>query len=151
MSNNPYDQAEAKVLFARSHAKRDPIKYYQDRVEAANGLLDAVLLAAKEAGYLIEQQGGTVVIAHPGQGVVFIEVEDDVLRARRGHRGAVDESRSFPIEYDGGVKMFVGQDEDSFFVQEPGKPKKRRSAVAVVAEVIGQMIDEQAEARRASR
>lgn len=142
-----YDRTEAKAIFARSHEKRDPIMHYRGREEAAHALLEAVVLAAKEAGYDVGPERGMQVISHHRQGAVYLWVADNVLCL-----GTADGKRKeLPIEYDAALGMFVGKDDDEFYVPEPGKPKQRRSAVAALAEVVVEMIDEQAAARRTGR
>jgi len=47
--------------------------------------------------------------------------------------------------------MYIGKEYDDTIVPVPGEPRRRRSAVAVVAERIVTLIKEQAEARKRAR
>ena len=147
---NPYDIREATALLARSRARRAPQDFYKDRELALRKLLQAVMESANAADYETGQERLAWVVSHVRQGAVFINVVDSRLVVTAdGPRQVQVTSDEMAIEYDPIEKIFVGKEEDVFYTPEPGKPRKRRSAVGVVAEAIIKMIDAQAEARRA--
>ncbi len=59
-----------------------------------------------------------------------------------------NEIDTFDIEYDPVAKIFVGTKDDELVVPVPGEVRRRRSAVAVVAERIVDLIDEQSKAEK---
>lgn len=138
-----YDSREALDIFARAHERHDRRKHYQERAGAATDLLKAVLTAAKAAGYDAGPEGGYIAVFQPHRGGVYLRVEDDALLVHTDREPNPDKWKKLPIEYDPVLGIFVGTAEDSYLLPAPGQPRRRRSAVAVVAEVITAMIDEQ--------
>ena len=136
-----YDPSEAERLFARQRERLDPMRFYEDRKKAAVALRDAVRDAAGAAGYDVGLERGSVVISQLGKGASSLYVEDDKLLLIDRNGRAVG---ALPIEYDHGLGVFVGtQDETT----EPGFPKRKRNAVTVVAEAVLKMIADEAAAR----
>jgi hypothetical protein len=147
---NPYDITEATALLARSHEKRAPKDHYKQREQAVRNLCDAVVEAAKNAGYDTGAERGGHAISHYSRGSVSLRVNNDgqLVIVAPGPPQTQTSMDEMPIEYDPFAGIFVGKEEDIFYTPEPGKPRKRRSAVSVVAEEIIKMIDVQSEARR---
>ena len=144
MTEPEYDSAEAEAIFSRAHhalAPASPV-HYQDKANAAQALLKAVLKAAGKAGYAVENDHGTPCVVQLRKGVVHLEVQDDTL---------VVQGETLAIEYDAAAKVFVGTKEDDFYNLDPGKPKRKQSAVAAVAEAITRSIAKQAKAKSGSR
>jgi hypothetical protein len=147
----PYDLTEAETIFARAHHQLDPTSHYTDREIAANELLDAVGHAAEDAGYQVRNpSGGARTIILQSHGAVTAVVDDDrfYLHVAGPPQTSITD---LAIEYDPVTKAFVGKVEDTFVLPVPGEPRKRRNAVAVVAERIVELLDVQSKARQQVR
>jgi hypothetical protein len=144
----PYDLDEATGILARAHAALSPAAH-NDRERAALDLQEAVKKAAVAAGY--ETQGTT--IAQPKQGAVFTVVDGGFFIGVKDYpeRGNTRTFSDLAIEYDPLTKMYIGTEYDDTIVPVPGEPRRRRSAVAVVAERIVALIKEQSEVRKRAR
>ena len=143
-----YDIQEAQAILARSHEKREPrhSEHVRLRKVALNKLVDAVADAAKRGGYETrpDAPNGGWIVAHPGCGAVHVRASEDSITLIGEDEGATRVRMGQVIEYDACTQTYVGKAEDSYYVLEPGKPGGCRSAVAVVAEKIAEMIDKQA-------
>jgi hypothetical protein len=142
-----YDVREAEALFVRAHDRLDPHRRFAERAEAATELLRAALQAAKAAGYEVGSERGYYVVAQKRQGAVYLRVDDDTLRVTADPEPDPSKWNGFAIEYDPALRLFVGVAEDTFLHPVPGEPRARRSAAAVIAELIVKMIDAQAAAK----
>ncbi len=136
-----YDTAEARAIFRRRHEAREPTGHYSERVAAVEGLIRAVLQLAKENGYDTGKEREAFVITHRRKGMAYILVDAD--RASEVYVAAGEQGPNFQarVEYDAAEKAFVGLDEDTFRTPTPGEPKHRREAVAVLAELVCDVID----------
>lgn len=148
----PYDLDEAKAILARAHVALSPATN-QDRERAALDLQDAVTKTAEAAGYETQRAGSRITIAQPRQGAVFTIVDGGFFIGVKDfpEMGTTRQFGDLAIEYDPLTKMYIGKEYDNTIVPVPGEPRRRRSAVAVVAERIVALIAEQSEAKRRVR
>ena len=151
----PLDTTEAKNILARAHAALEPMTYKMDRERAALDLQDAVTKAAEGAGYRVQGIGsGMCSVVQSNHGEVLTVVKDGRLVLSVRDFPEKDNTRTFgdlAIEYDPFAKTFIGKQYDDAIAPIPGEPRRRRSPVAVVAERIVELIDEQSKARGAAR
>lgn len=133
MSNEreQYDTEEAIRILAR--LKKDD-RYDGDR-DAAIELLQALKGPAKEAGLEVDDSDRDTLTftANGSSHEVRFWVQKGKVTT------AADERTYLPvqgIEFDPIKRIYVGTEEDKYRIPTPGKPRARRSAVAVLAEYL---------------
>lgn len=129
-----YDGAEATQMLALAREALDRGHNADARVLAARELVQAVGEVAKAAGYNVDGGREAVGIRLPGGAGAF--VSEDNGRVLVGKIAQQAQPRPVPLDYDPVHGILVGKDEDRFRHPEPGAPRKRRSAVAVVVEAM---------------
>jgi hypothetical protein len=145
-----YDIDEAVGILKGVGAELRPIETYAARVQAAEGLLNAVMEASKQAGFAVTRERGACCVTLPRSGTVHLDVADDKLVMSVD--GPPPRSIPLAIAYDGARGIFVGTADDEEHIPVPGAPRKvKRNGVTVVVEAIAQAIRVQHEARKAAR
>ena len=138
-----YDDGEAFGLL-KAHDQAEDIS---GRITAAKPLLDEFLALANRAGWRGDwQMAGRqelLWISSPNGSGVFLFADEDGIP----HLSSADHQERRRIEgirYDSAERAFVSDADDTFYTPEPGKPRRKRSPMAVVAEAVIRHIDEQA-------
>ena len=132
-----YDTREARSILAKLQAEKSPDRNKAERVAAIHKVVSNVLDSARDNGFTVSQgkqgaelrwndAGPCVCVTVTPTGIVVgsVNLEDYV---KIGHA---------EIVYDGDLKRWVGKEADTFLVPVPGHPVPRRSAIAVVADLI---------------
>jgi hypothetical protein len=130
-----YDTGEAARIFA---GLSQPT--LATLTTAAGEVLDAVLAAAEEAGLTGERVDEGVYIDDPAYenhraGLKYSQARFWASPPTQGGDER-DWARVDGVEFDPLKKQFVGLSVDTFRLPVPGQPQQRRSAVAVLVEVL---------------
>lgn len=143
MTESPkYETNEASEVFRRAAARQRPHEFAADIEAAAIGLLEAVTHAAKAAGYSVvpDLHGGVAIGAHGyGAATLGIESPGGVWMRPQQRPG---QFATLEIEYDPRSRQFVGKEFDAAYEPAPDTPRRRRNAVAVLAEAVVKILDQ---------
>ncbi len=138
-----YDTKEAARLFTRKAAGGDP---GAEATKSALELLETLCHVARSNGYQdSDLSGAEVHIRRPDTATDYVNVKtwyvQGVFRVETQKKGAAAiYTKVAGLHYDAELKQWCGDEPDPETTQEPGKPIRRRSAVAVIAEhVLGQL------------
>lgn len=136
-----YDITDAKDILAIRHAKRDPAAHEKEMRLAAIALRDAVILAAKEAGYDTDVEKG--IISHRDKAAVTLQIDKQSKLVVISDKYPQSPKEPNSVVYNPILKKFVTEATDKDYVQHPGERKKTISAATMVAYLVSNLIDEQ--------
>lgn len=139
-----YDANEAIDIFHRAAARQRPDVFREERTKAAIVLLRAVKAAAEGAGYSVIAgefaSTGELAFGAHGLGAARVGVGSGVPWIRPAD--SEQPGKPLPIQYDPHSKSFVGETDDDSYCPRPGERRPKRNAVAVVAEEVVRVLDE---------
>jgi hypothetical protein len=129
-----YDTAEAESIFAFAKG-RIAGQHAVPRGEAITALQQQLREVVHGGGCVADiDENGTLFIHARGQRVAVQDVEGRVTVHNLTSRPPTELCPE--LDFDPRSNIFVGREEDTYYVPEPGKPRRRRSALAVVAEMV---------------
>jgi hypothetical protein len=129
----------ARGRFALSKAARTASE--RERRTAAEHFVKTLCAVLQECGYQVRQQfeRDTAEVGLSDVGWVFVTFDDPAFRVTPWdvrNKEPTGESTQVPISWDAATSRFAGTAMDAFRVPIPGQPRERRSAIAVMADVI---------------
>jgi hypothetical protein len=134
-----YDLDEGRSIFFRVRGQAAGHTFQHEREHALRALAAAVAAAAEAAGMPTQKKPEYFSFSpRHGMEVFLMFSGTDRLGVRIASFMDTGPRRvAWPdLDYDPEAKMFMGKGEDTYRVPTPGEPRKHRSAVAVVADVI---------------
>lgn len=140
-TDNQYDTAEAESIFAFAQA-RSSERFAVEKGEAITALQRQLEDLAKKRGAQAEIDPRGILFIRDRSRTVQVEEQEggvSVIQLDRFGK-AVGDWTAAPLDFDLLQKLYVGREEDTYYVPEPGQPRKRRSALAVVAEMVVGML-----------
>jgi hypothetical protein len=134
-----YDTAEALEMLARATQQLLPVHYRRKAVEAADGLLKAILQLNQQTGIEIRARDN-----QEGVHCISIGTTYDAVLLMRDEDGQISLGRWRPqgwkpvpnLEFNAIASKWEGTKEDTFVVPTPGQPRRRQSAMAAVMEAV---------------
>ncbi len=120
-----YDEGEAIELLTRGAAAMPGNEHHPARAAAAAALLEALSGLTGKAGFSVKEdrEGGLLVELRAGDGTLkrtWVRTDRGVILVR-------------PLK-----SQLEGAQEDTYYQPRPGKPRRRRSALAVLVQAIMQ-------------
>lgn len=138
------DTTEAAEILARGRfalSKAARAASDRERRIGAEHFLKTLCAVLQECGYQVRQQfeRDTAEVGLPDVGWIFVTFDDPTFRVTPWdirNKEPTGESSQVPVSWDAATSRFIGTAFDAYRVPIPGQPRERRSAVAVIADVI---------------
>lgn len=152
MSDDPDREAKRIFAEARDRARKGTSEVNDPRRRAAAEVANAAVAASVVAGWSevkreADNGSRTHVVISPGEdaefGVLLRSSTEGVWARRVSLEGGSsdDEHHAADLKFDALSKKWVSDERDETIVPEPGKPYPKRSAAAVVAELVVKVLE----------